>query len=581
MLQSLVGPPLRGSTDLMSSPEKNMANKDIKSSESEVSFDQALKDRVNIKSEPKKSTASGQKSAKAESGSEERAQVEKPLTGKVNKRASTGREKAIEDFMDSFESEFKISPTRIVEAMAQLSDVELLQEPEITAEAVIDQLHLSEDESAKAQAMYSSLLVRLQDPSLNQAPEMLEVPKVIDAPVNTLSQRMGISESQALERALQAQDRLAVRGNAVDQLNQKFWKKGSEEKPMMDEAMTPPMAMKPPVLSEKTLSLDDLPPHIRGQMQEASLSPEMMGRIIKSIESSQERTPSLGLDDSFTSMIEAPEAFEPKLASDRDLEMNSYEGAEENDLFAQLANENSANFQSEGESSSEGQAESHSHADKKIQFKTRHQREDVSVLGNHLHEGFELTNPTAPVSAATATPLTQAEKAEAVQKLMNQAQILATKGGGEMKVQLNAEGLGAVQLKVAMQDGKLQLQMAAESSEAKSLIESSLAELKTSLAAQKLSVENVKIDVVNATTATDAGMQNQAQFNDQQQRDQTRQFWNRFNESFGSQGRKESFTEMTGVRGYGRQERDPLQPINSSQPARKVEGKGKGLNLVA
>ncbi|AHI07016.1 flagellar hook-length control protein [Bdellovibrio bacteriovorus W] len=565
----------------MSSPEKNMANKDIKSSESEVSFDQALKDRVNIKSEPKKSTASGQKSAKAESGSEERAQVEKPLTGKVNKRASTGREKAIEDFMDSFESEFKISPTRIVEAMAQLSDVELLQEPEITAEAVIDQLHLSEDESAKAQAMYSSLLVRLQDPSLNQAPEVLEVPKVIDAPVNTLSQRMGISESQALERALQAQDRLAVRGSAVDQLNQKFWKKGSEEKPMMDEAMTPPMAMKPSVLSEKTLSLDDLPPHIRGQMQEASLSPEMMGRILKSIESSQERTPSLGLDDSFTSMIEAPEAFEPKLASDRDLEMNSYEGAEENDLFAQLANENSANFQSEGEGSSEGQAESHSHADKKIQFKTRHQREDVSVLGNHLHEGFELTNPTAPVSAATATPLTQAEKAEAVQKLMNQAQILATKGGGEMKVQLNAEGLGAVQLKVAMQDGKLQLHMAAESSEAKSLIESSLAELKTSLAAQKLSVENVKIDVVNATTATDAGMQNQAQFNDQQQRDQTRQFWNRFNESFGSQGRKESFTEMTGVRGYGRQERDPLQPINSSQPARKVEGKGKGLNLVA
>lgn len=581
MLQSLVGPPLRGSTDLMSSPEKNMANKDIKSSESEVSFDQALKDRVNIKSEPKKSTASGQKSAKAESGSEERAQVEKPLTGKVNKRASTGREKAIEDFMDSFESEFKISPTRIVEAMAQLSDVELLQEPEITAEAVIDQLHLSEDESAKAQAMYSSLLVRLQDPSLNQAPEVLEVPKVIDAPVNTLSQRMGISESQALERALQAQDRLAVRGNAVDQLNQKFWKKGSEEKPMMDEAMTPPMAMKPSVLSEKTLSLDDLPPHIRGQMQEASFSPEMMGRILKSIESSQERTPSLGLDDSFTSMIEAPEAFESKLASDRDLEMNSYEGAEENDLFAQLANENSANFQSEGEGSSEGQAESHSHADKKIQFKTRHQREDVSVLGNHLHEGFELTNPTAPVSAATATPLTQAEKAEAVQKLMNQAQILATKGGGEMKVQLSAEGLGVVQLKVAMQDGKLQLHMAAESSEAKSLIESSLAELKTSLAAQKLSVENVKIDVVNATTATDAGMQNQAQFNDQQQRDQTRQFWNRFNESFGSQGRKESFTEMTGVRGYGRQERDPLQPINSSQPARKVEGKGKGLNLVA
>jgi flagellar hook-length control protein FliK len=152
-----------------------------------------------------------------------------------------------------------------------------------------------------------------------------------------------------------------------------------------------------------------------------------------------------------------------------------------------------------------------------------------------------------------------------------------------MKVEMTPEGMGTIHLKVMLQDGKVNMQMSADTQEAKKTIESSLAELKTSLAAHKLSVENVKVDVVNSTS-TDTATQNQTNMNGQHQRDQqTRQFWNQFNDNFGSQGRQESLMAFQQAnRGYGKQ-RDPLQPIETASKAsgRTVEGKGSGINLVA
>jgi flagellar hook-length control protein FliK len=192
----------------------------------------------------------------------------------------------------------------------------------------------------------------------------------------------------------------------------------------------------------------------------------------------------------------------------------------------------------------------------------------------------EMGMPMAAAPAAAGAP-TQAEHEAAVKQLMNQAQYLIKNGGGEMKVQMTPEGMGTIHLKVMLQDGKVNMQMSADTQEAKKTIESSLAELKTSLAAHKLSMENVKVDVVNSTS-TDTATQNQTNMNGQHQRDQqTRQFWNQFNDNFGSQGRQDSLTAFQGnTRGYGKQ-RDPLQPIETASATRKVEGKGSGLNLVA
>jgi flagellar hook-length control protein FliK len=196
-------------------------------------------------------------------------------------------------------------------------------------------------------------------------------------------------------------------------------------------------------------------------------------------------------------------------------------------------------------------------------------------------ETFRMDAAMPMAAPGQAGPANPAENEAAVKQLMSQAQYLIKKGGGEMKVEMTPEGMGTVHLKVMMQDGKVNLQMATDTQEAKKTIENSLAELKTSLAAHKLSVENVKIDVVN-NVSTDTATQNQPNANNGNGgREQTRQFWNQFNENFGSQGRRESFSDMPGLKSYGRN-RDPLTPIQTaSERPRAMEGKGSGLNLVA
>jgi flagellar hook-length control protein FliK len=194
---------------------------------------------------------------------------------------------------------------------------------------------------------------------------------------------------------------------------------------------------------------------------------------------------------------------------------------------------------------------------------------------------FDPLAPMAPVPSQG--PVNQTENEAAVKQLMNQAQYLIKKGGGEVNVQMTPEGMGTIHLKVMLQDGKVNLQMSADNQEAKKTIESSLVDLKNSLAAHKLSVENVKVETVNAA-ANDTAAQNQTNMNGQGQRDQTRQFWNQFNENFGNQGRREALTDFQATKGYGMKRRDPLQPIDSAgvkSSARAVEGKGSGLNLVA
>lgn len=176
----------------------------------------------------------------------------------------------------------------------------------------------------------------------------------------------------------------------------------------------------------------------------------------------------------------------------------------------------------------------------------------------------------------------QNEISPQVKEVMNQAQYMIKNGGGEMKVKMTPEGLGDVHLKVLVQDGKVNVQMMAETKEAKNAIEHSLSDLKTSLNAHKLSVDNIKVDVV-AQTQTD----NQAQMNQNQnsdsQRNSARQFWNQFNDNFGNSARRESLFDLNQKEYPTRRSTEPLRPLESqaSGPTRRVSGKGDGINLVA
>lgn len=117
-----------------------------------------------------------------------------------------------------------------------------------------------------------------------------------------------------------------------------------------------------------------------------------------------------------------------------------------------------------------------------------------------------------------------------IKEVMNQAQYLVKKGGGEMKVSLSPDGLAEVQLKVMLQDGKVNIEMHTQDKTVKKLMEDSLSELRSGLAAQHLSVEHVKINTVTATN-TDNSAQFQSNWNHGGGEQQQREYWNQFQDN--------------------------------------------------
>ena len=113
MIPNIVGPPIVGATDLRSFSGKN-SEKDLKRSGSE-SFGKALEEKITSK----------EKLPEREAAEKPEVRPDKKVALKKQEAKTKGapsRQQAIKEFMDSFESEFKIPPTRLVDAMASLKD---------------------------------------------------------------------------------------------------------------------------------------------------------------------------------------------------------------------------------------------------------------------------------------------------------------------------------------------------------------------------------------------------------------------------------------------------------------------------
>lgn len=198
-------------------------------------------------------------------------------------------------------------------------------------------------------------------------------------------------------------------------------------------------------------------------------------------------------------------------------------------------------------------------------------------------DGFQnqsIKNANMPKGAGITQSLATEQRIANINKISNATEALAAKGGGEVKVVLAPEGLGTVQLKVKMQDGKLQVEMKAENLDSKQLLENSLNELKQSLSSHRLSVDSVKVDV-----AGDFNRQDSSQSFTQQQfdlgRDQARQFMNQFRE--GNLSQRQAFFEAPGFKNYRSQREDALSPISTDiRPRASLSAnKGREINLVA
>jgi len=154
------------------------------------------------------------------------------------------------------------------------------------------------------------------------------------------------------------------------------------------------------------------------------------------------------------------------------------------------------------------------------------------LSGNQLHQSAGQSHSAfkshleAGAAAGTSSQMDasqlEAHREDNVNEIMKEAQYLVKKGGGEVTVKMSPEGMGEVQLKVVLENGKLNVEMQTQDRDVKKLIEESLSELKSGLAAHRLSLEHVKIDTVNATNADNSA---QLQSNLNQHSEGRRDLW--------------------------------------------------------
>jgi flagellar hook-length control protein FliK len=92
------------------------------------------------------------------------------------------------------------------------------------------------------------------------------------------------------------------------------------------------------------------------------------------------------------------------------------------------------------------------------------------------------------------TSMTGQEESDNVQEIVKQTRIMIKDGGGEMKIKLSPEGMGDMDLKVDMKNGKINIDLLSDSPDIRKLIEKGLGDLKATLAAHKLDVDQIKVD---------------------------------------------------------------------------------------
>ncbi len=220
-------------------------------------------------------------------------------------------------------------------------------------------------------------------------------------------------------------------------------------------------------------------------------------------------------------------------------------------------------------------------------FSQKNLKSDQMNSADLMHAGQSHGDFKAQLGAAPMNPaaeLSHMNRLEEnhdqnVREIMNQAKYLVTQGGGEMSVKMSPDGLAEVQLKVVLLDGKVNIEMHTQDKAVKKLIEDSLSELKSGLAAQHLSIEHVKINSVSATN-TDNSAQFQSNWNQSSSENKQREFWNQVQDSISqNNSRHANYSSVSGVA----RPSSVYQPVATTSSSPRTYGgtKGSQINRVA
>ncbi|MCM2280736.1 MAG: flagellar hook-length control protein FliK [Bdellovibrionaceae bacterium] len=539
------------------------------------------------------------------------------------------KQQAVLDFMSEMQSKFGVSPEQILEAFAKLDEDALNGKPEDAMAQFLAQLQIPKAHLADAEKLYQKMVTATGDSALNErlgdgkkvvnlqvlAPEemrTLELHSKLDHMSNSFFRRGELTQPGMKDPTAHLGLNGLQQPNTLAQMTEPMAnnsERADSAMPMTSKSPSTPTAAAEPNKSKgMSLGLATGAGAALGLAANSALTAATGANAYASTGSGVTGSSAMSgvkpatpnSDSNAFDLSEDGEAFS---------EMFDSVGAEQGAAFDAIANAGAGGSAvASGATGALGgaiaaggalgamSASVSSPAAGAISSQSEGKREESDLKAEGSQTPGVAGAGTAPGVQPKAAPLAPAamilespqatieQKQENINEIIRQAQVIMKRGGGEMKLQLQPEGLGQVNLKVLVQDGQVNVQMMTENDSAKKLLENGLNDLKAQLAAHKLHVETLKVDM-----QADAGMKKFEQNLNDANREQARQFASDFMGQFRDERQNffSNFMDRPNLKGYGRaQKRAPVEPTpvdgttTASQRGRTGDN-SRRLNLVA
>ncbi|MDZ4677633.1 MAG: flagellar hook-length control protein FliK [Oligoflexia bacterium] len=440
-------------------------------------------------------------------------------TQPVQSQAAVPVQKPIIQFMASLENEVGVSPDRLVKAFEQLPQGAMQKPPEQTMVQVIQNLNLQSEDQQKAVNLYSKMLAQME--SVDQNEQLKAAPLLAG----------GLTTQKIAQQA---------------DLN----------------AVQAPIALKESVANRYAQNIDQTK---ATETQNSVAKPEGDSAQVADRKTSDATLPlgttagkfADGKNQEFANQGQNQSGNQPQGQPNQTLVKQNIA------KFDKASIKDEVKFDSQKENLASG-------VDVKSNVVNMHEvnhhgaKQEVNNLQN-----LTAVN-TVAASQVEGAPTTQDAKHEAIKSIISNAQMLAQKGGGEMSMILNPENLGEIQLRVAMDGQRVDVQMMTEKNEVKKLLEQNIGELRQGLAQHNLSMEKIDVSVNDKNTGNHN--QNRPDFS------AARDFANQFSQQ--NQNRRDNMLDLGQLRPQVKSLARPAMVSTAGARASTAKGMSR-LDVVA
>lgn len=466
-------------------------------------------------------------------------------------------QKPILQFMVFMKEQYGIEPEELVKALNSLSQKELLATPQESMLSFFKNLGIENEDVEPAKEQYVNMLAQL-----NQIESQKTAPVIQPQPVDV----------QVIDPKKQ---RIQEVNRKLDQMNASFFMNSPVKKEMIHEvAVKPEYGLSDNSMLTKTEAAPKFESDNFFVDSKKSVDLKNYSQQIKTAENSV--SPAVQQPSQSSSAAPVVNEFFPAeqslvaSAEEQSLPV-SESGVDKNNLSKILDNHTSEKIErmevqlnnlEKSSTNSDPQAEHHTSED--LYSGNANQ---VTFAPDKQVEGSQGTF-AADLKAADRNPKTENQN---IQQIIQQANVMIRRGGGEMKMQLNPEGLGNVKLKVKVDEGKVGIQMIADTADAKRLLEGSISDLKANLSQHKMTVDTFKVDVSDKFNES---LNQQSDLN----REDARNFLGQFREQ--NEFARNFFNDSPGYKAYRQYggTQTVKQPVE--QPMARSNDKGR-IHLVA